>query len=199
MKKDKTSLTFKICNKLGIIHDASRYGNISIWGIIIKFLRVLKIGICFKISYKPKIFETQFFNYIRAKLWRSMGCNIGKNVCIGHSVSVDVGNTELIIVKDRVIITNGCTLLCHRRDMSNYHKYDSAYNLPYIHKPIILENDCQIGMGTIIMPGVTIGEGAIIGARSVVTKDIPAWTIAAGSPCKVIKHLSELNTIQTND
>lgn len=191
----KTSLTFKICNKLGLIHDASKYGNISIGGIIIKFLRIIKVGICFKISYKPKIFETQFFNYIRARLWRSMGCHIGKNVCIGHSVAVDTGNTNLIIIKDRVIITNGCTLLCHRRDMSNYFKYDSAYDLPYIYKPIVLENDCQIGMGTIIMPGVTIGEGSIIGAKSVVTKDIPAWTIAAGSPCKVIKHLSERNTI----
>ena len=39
------------------------------------------------------------------------------------------------------------------------------------------------------MPGVEIGEGAIIGARSVVTKDIPAWTVAVGSPCKVIKTL----------
>ena len=46
-------------------------------------------------------------------------------------------------------------------------------------------------MGSIIMPGVTIGEGAIIGARSVVTRDVPAWTIAAGSPCKVIKDIEE--------
>lgn len=39
------------------------------------------------------------------------------------------------------------------------------------------------------MPGVTVGEGAIIGARSVVTKDVPAWTIAVGNPCKVIKEV----------
>ena len=44
-------------------------------------------------------------------------------------------------------------------------------------------------MGSIIVPGVTIGEGAIVGARSVVTKDVPAWTIAAGSPAKVIKEI----------
>ena len=44
-------------------------------------------------------------------------------------------------------------------------------------------------MGSIIMPGVTVGEGAIIGARSVVTHDVPAWTIVAGSPAKVIKEL----------
>ena len=41
------------------------------------------------------------------------------------------------------------------------------------------------------MPGVTIGEGAIIGAGSLVTKDVPDWTIAVGSPCKVVKELEE--------
>ena len=39
------------------------------------------------------------------------------------------------------------------------------------------------------MPGVTIGEGAVIGAGSLVTKDIPAWTIAIGRPAKVVKHI----------
>ena len=42
-----------------------------------------------------------------------------------------------------------------------------------------------------IMPGVTVGEGAIVGAYSLVTKDIPAWTIAVGRPAKVVKHIPE--------
>ena len=44
-------------------------------------------------------------------------------------------------------------------------------------------------MGTIVMPGVTIGEGAVIAAGSVVSRDIPPYTIAAGSPAKVVKEL----------
>ena len=48
-------------------------------------------------------------------------------------------------------------------------------------------------MGTYIMPNVTIGEGAIIAAGSLVTKDIPAWTIAAGRPAKVLKNVKERN------
>ncbi|MBD5418921.1 MAG: acyltransferase [Bacteroides sp.] len=124
-------------------------------------------------------------------MWRQMGIKVGKGVCIGHSVAVDFGNTDLMIIEDNVIVTNCCILLCHRRDMKGYRKYDKAWNLPYIYKPIILKKGCQIGMGSIVMPGVTIGEGAIVGARSVVTKDIPAWTIAAGSPCKVIKEIAE--------
>ena len=46
-------------------------------------------------------------------------------------------------------------------------------------------------MNTVITPGVTIGEGAIVGAGSLVTKDIPAWTVAVGRPAKVIKHIKE--------
>ena len=42
-----------------------------------------------------------------------------------------------------------------------------------------------------IMPGVTIGDGAIVGARSLVTKDIPAWTIAIGNPARVVKNIED--------
>ena len=48
---------------------------------------------------------------------------------------------------------------------------------------------CLIGMGSIILPGVVVGEGSIIAAGSLVTKDIPSWTIAAGRFIKVIKNI----------
>lgn len=47
--------------------------------------------------------------------------------------------------------------------------------------------DCWIGMGVSILPGVTIGEGTVVGGGSVVAKDIPAWSVAVGSPAKAIK------------
>lgn len=56
-------------------------------------------------------------------------------------------------------------------------------------KPIRICNDAWIGMNVIILKGVTIGEGAIVGAGSVVTKDVPAWSVAAGNPAKVVKML----------
>lgn len=190
-ESNKTSLTFRLFRRLGVIHNEEKFGNISILGIITHTLYTLKKGICFKLAYYPALFPSIWFSKLRAIMWRSMGCNVGKNVRIGHSVSIDFGNTDLIEIEDHVIVTNCCILLCHRREMRGYRKDDEAWNLPYIYRPITLKKGCQIGMGSIIMPGVTIGEGAIIGARSVVTKDIPAWTIAAGSPCKVIKTLEE--------
>lgn len=56
-------------------------------------------------------------------------------------------------------------------------------------KPIKICNDAWIGMNVIILKGVTVGEGAIVGAGSVVTKDVPAWTVVAGNPAKVVKSI----------
>jgi len=58
---------------------------------------------------------------------------------------------------------------------------------PALAQPIIIEDDVWIGMGVILLPGVTIGTGSIIGAGSVVTKNIPSYSIAMGTPCKVVK------------
>ena len=56
-------------------------------------------------------------------------------------------------------------------------------------KPIKICDDAWIGMNVIILKGVTVGEGAIVGAGSVVTKDVPAWTVVAGNPAGVVKEL----------
>jgi maltose O-acetyltransferase len=57
-------------------------------------------------------------------------------------------------------------------------------------KPIRIGDDVWVGGGAILCPGVSIGEGAVIGAGSVVTKDVPARVFAAGNPCRVIRALS---------
>lgn len=56
--------------------------------------------------------------------------------------------------------------------------------------PIVVQDNVWIGMDSLILKGVTIGEGAIVAARSVVTKDVPPFTIVAGNPAKVVKELS---------
>lgn len=57
--------------------------------------------------------------------------------------------------------------------------------------PVHIENNVWIGAGVMIMPGVTIGENSIIGAGSVVTKDIPANVVAVGNPCRVLREIGE--------
>lgn len=58
---------------------------------------------------------------------------------------------------------------------------------PLIIKPINIGSQCWIATEAFIHPGITIGEGCVIGARSVVIKDMPVWTVCSGHPCKPIK------------
>lgn len=62
--------------------------------------------------------------------------------------------------------------------------------------PIIIEDDAWIGFGVIVLSGVHIGKGAVIGAGSVVTRDVPDGAVAAGSPARVVKMRSELSDVE---
>ncbi len=127
----------------------------------------------------------------RAKYWKRCGAHINGKVNIGYDVYFDAGNANLITIEDGVWITSRCLLLCHKRDLSNYYVGDDINLMPYKHGPIHICKGAHIGMGSIIMPGVTIGEGAIIGAGSVVTRSIPAWSVALGCPAKVVRTIPE--------
>lgn len=62
-------------------------------------------------------------------------------------------------------------------------------------RPVHIGNDCWLGANVVVCPGVTIGDGCVIGAGSVVVKDIPANSFAAGNPCRVIRTLSEKDSM----
>lgn len=126
----------------------------------------------------------------RPKYWKKCGVDTTGNFKVGYGVYFDAGNAQYIHIEDGVWIASECLLLCHRRILNNYHIGDDYNELPYKKEAIYLCKGCCIGMRSIIMPGVTVGEGAIVAAGSLVTKDIPAWTIAAGRPAKVIKELT---------
>ncbi|MBO7092770.1 MAG: hypothetical protein J6W23_13375, partial [Victivallales bacterium] len=62
-------------------------------------------------------------------------------------------------------------------------------------KPVKIGNDCWFGANVVICPGVTIGDGCVIGAGAVVTRDIPPMSFAAGRPCKVIRPITEADSM----
>ncbi len=99
--------------------------------------------------------------------------------------------TDSITIGSHVNIGANCTIMdgdIHNTDWKLRHiDRRSESPIPYKHRPITIEDDVWIGANSIILKGVTIGARSIIGAGSVVTKDIPADCIAAGNPCRVIK------------
>jgi acetyltransferase-like isoleucine patch superfamily enzyme len=69
---------------------------------------------------------------------------------------------------------------------------DEGINKPILHSrlefaPVTIENDCDIGAGVIVLPGVTIAQGTQVGAGAVVNKDLPPYAVAAGVPARVIR------------
>lgn len=137
------------------------------------------------------IFEPIAPRMLRPFLLRRMGAKVGKGVFIGDRVVFDLSHSDMITLEDGVSIAGGSRLLCHQRDFRNYF-VGSDYNaLGYTIKPITLKKGCLIGMDSFVLPGVTVGEGAIVGAGSLVAKDIPAWAVATGRPAKVVKQIPE--------
>ncbi len=131
------------------------------------------------------------FPSLRPRIWRWCGAKVGKNVCIGWEVFLDVMYAKYLTVEDDVWLINRSYILCHRRVMDDYHIGDRYKECPQKPRPVVIKKGASISSCATIMPGVTIGEGAIVGAGALVTKDVPAWTIVAGVPAKVIKVLEE--------
>ena len=130
---------------------------------------------------------------VTVQLHRWRGVKIGKKTHIARLVSIDDRNPELIEIGDGVAISAGVMILAHQRDLSKYKPDMYAMHCPFKEGRVVIKDGAPIGIGTIIMPGVTIGEGAVIGAGAVVTKDIPNYCVAVGMPAKVIKDFRKIN------
>lgn len=84
----------------------------------------------------------------------------------------------------------GCTILGH--DASTNLAMGIAPGQPSMKGPVIIEDDCFIGVDAIVLMGVRVGKGSIVGAGAVVTKDVPAGMVVGGNPAKVICSVDEL-------
>ncbi|WP_300267136.1 DapH/DapD/GlmU-related protein [uncultured Enterococcus sp.] len=109
---------------------------------------------------------------------------VGKNCFFGYNISILAG--EDIIIGNGVLIASDVLITSGNHGMNpETEKYYSEQ--PLVCKKVIIEEGCWIGEKVCILPGVKIGKKSIIGAGSVVTKEIPPYSIAVGSPARVIK------------
>ena len=125
---------------------------------------------------------------LRVLFLRMAGYNIGKQVYIGEDLIIidelEIRGNNLLTVGNRVAISPRATLILSSRPPFRQSKTKD----PVDKGPIVIEPDVWLGTGVIVMPNVTIGRGAIVGAGSVVTKNIPSMTIAVGVPAKPIRN-----------
>lgn len=198
MREKKLSTTFKLLRALGFNYSEEEYGDVSLFKVIWQFFH--------NINQKRRlnmmdwaILEPFAPRKLRPHLMRKMGCKVGEGCYIGEHVRIDQGHADMITLEDGVSVAAGTRLLCHQRDFTNYFVGSDYMQLGYTIKPIVLKKGCLVGMESFVMPGVTIGEGAIVGAGSLVTKDIPAWTIAIGRPAVVVKRIPERIENKTED
>jgi acetyltransferase-like isoleucine patch superfamily enzyme len=127
---------------------------------------------------------------LRIRLFRMCGYDIGEQVYIGEDLIIidDLGDSQLqfnLTIGDRAAISPRVTLVMHTQP-------NDSRIVPYVnsHKGFItIEADAWIGTGSVILPNVTIGEGAVVGANSVVTKDVEPYTVVGGVPAHFIKKI----------
>lgn len=188
MSNKKLSLTYRFLRIIGLNYSEEEYGDVSILKVFGKFFGNLYRALLVSMM-NWWIFEPISPRMLRPFILRRIGCKVGKDVFIGDHVKIDTNHANLIILEDHAHVAGGTRLLCHQRDLSHYFVGDDYAKLGYRLAPIHMKRGSLVGMESFVMPGVTIGEGAIVGAGSLVTKDIPAWTIAAGRPAKVLKQI----------
>ena len=126
--------------------------------------------------------------YIEPPFHSSWG---GKHVHFGNSVYANFNFTAVddthIYVGDNTMIGPNVTLASAGHPvLPELREKAYQYNMP-----VKIGKNCWLGAGVIVLPGVTVGDNSVIGAGSVVTKDIPANVVAVGNPCRVLREIGE--------
>ena len=118
-------------------------------------------------------------------------CVIGKNLHFEGMAMINMNCTfldsNIITIGHCALIGPGCNIICTNHAIDGEERLKGLFN----DRPITIGANVWLGANVTVLPGVSIGENSIIGAGSVVTKDIPANVIAVGNPCKVLRSITE--------
>ena len=137
------------------------------------------------------------------------GCEIGENTKIGAFVEIQknatVGNNckvsshsficEGVTIEDNVFIGHGVTFINDSYPRATTAEGELQTESDWKVERTVVKKGASIGSGATILSKVTVGENAIVGAGSVVTKDVPANTIVAGNPARLKRHLNQNETV----
>lgn len=113
-----------------------------------------------------------------SRIWSHQSVSVGSHVLVSHQVEIHDSNYHSLDYKVRRI--------------EIHERFDEHKRMPDTradHAPVVIEDDVWIGFKSSILKGVTIGRGAVVAACSVVTKDVPAYTLVAGNPARIVREL----------
>lgn len=126
--------------------------------------------------------------YPSVRIWAPWNLELGRGACLGRFV--DCYNVA------PVFVGVGATVSQYSYLCTASHDYTDA-SFPLKSSPIRIEAKAWVASDVFVGPGVQVGEGAVVGARSSVFRDIPPWTVAVGSPARAIRHRLGANSIVT--
>ncbi len=128
------------------------------------------------------IMHVSFFNWYHKG---PGGLTIGNECFIGDQTLIDLYNS--VEIGNQVTIAQRVTILTHIN--VGYKDHPLQEYFPKKSEPVIIKNGAVIGAASTILSGVTIGEKSLVAAGSIVTKDVPAQTLVAGNPAKIIRKI----------
>lgn len=128
--------------------------------------------------FGAKIASDKVHIYPSSRIWAPWNLIMERNTCLSHYV--DCYNVDIVHLYEDVTVSQ-YSFLC-----TASHDYTQK-SMPLVTAPIIIKKQAWVTADVFIGPGVIVGEGAIIGARSTVLKDVPAWAVVSGNPAKKIK------------
>lgn len=108
---------------------------------------------------------------------------LGKNVSLNQGVVISAKYSD-VTIEDNVVISSNCVIASVGYDFTG-----ENYPANHYDAPVVIKNKAWIGANATVVPGVTIGEGAVIAAGAVVTKDVEPRTLVGGIPAKLIRSL----------
>ena len=117
--------------------------------------------------------------------WGGHFVHFGKNIYANFNLTL-VDDTHIYVGDATMFVPNVTIATAGHPILPELREQAYQYNMP-----VRIVKNCWLGAGVIVMPGVTIGDNTVIGAGSIVTKDIPANVVAVGNPCRVMREIGE--------
>lgn len=180
-----------------VTHDGASWSSIAQIGSSCVFYEDASL---INVSKRPEALVIHQFCHVRGQITVHAGahfslgthCFVGQGSRIWTRSSVSIGNHVLISHDVDIHDTDSHSLhwkLRRNEGVDLFENLDDRLSPHVKHKPVIIEDDVWIGFKSTILKGVTVGRGAIVAAGSVVTKDVPPFTLVAGNPARVVREL----------